>query len=384
MKTLFLSTLLFGSLVSLPSLLDGCPTDDDDDTPDPCGEGTIEIDGLCVADLPPGWTQVVPGAPTLCARGGEFSYFVRPGTVNKLVVGFDGGGACWDALTCSKANPTFTDSVTEDDNPNTMTDGVFDDTNPDNPFKDWFAIFIPYCTGDIHWGDATTHYEASNGFPPVTIQHRGYINGTTALDWVYDHFEAPERIFVTGVSAGSYGTMLYTPYLQEHYADSEVVQLGDSGAGVITQEWLEQSFASWNAQTNFPAWIPEIQQADITTLTMNDIYIQVGRYYPQTVLSQFNTASDDVQEFYFEAMGGNTSDWGTGLDANIAACSENTPGFRYYTSWGSSHGIIPYDEMYTTQVNGVRFRDWLAGLADGGEVQDVHCTDCSTPEYYQP
>jgi hypothetical protein len=125
--------------------------------PGPCGPGGIELDGACVADLGEGWIQVKPGGDTVCARGSEFSFFVHSGTVNRLVVGFDGGGACWDTFTCSKANPTFTDSVDESDDPNTQRDGVFDLTNPENPFKDWFAVYIPYCTGDVHWGDQVTH-----------------------------------------------------------------------------------------------------------------------------------------------------------------------------------------------------------------------------------
>lgn len=37
---------------------------------------------------------------TICARGTSYAFFFRRGTVNKLVVEFEGGGACWDKETC--------------------------------------------------------------------------------------------------------------------------------------------------------------------------------------------------------------------------------------------------------------------------------------------
>ena len=36
--------------------------------------------------------------------------------------------------------------------------GLYDYEHVDNPFRDHHVIHIPYCTGDIHWGDATVAY----------------------------------------------------------------------------------------------------------------------------------------------------------------------------------------------------------------------------------
>ena len=45
--------------------------------------------------------------------------------------------------------------------------GIYDDTDPRNPFGDWYHVFIPYCTGDLHWGDAVATY--GSGGAAVTI-----------------------------------------------------------------------------------------------------------------------------------------------------------------------------------------------------------------------
>ncbi|MCJ7810722.1 MAG: pectinacetylesterase family protein, partial [Dehalococcoidia bacterium] len=52
-------------------------------------------------ELTSGWTKIAPGGETICSRGTPFAYFVHPGTVNRLVVYFQGGGACWNDTTCS-------------------------------------------------------------------------------------------------------------------------------------------------------------------------------------------------------------------------------------------------------------------------------------------
>jgi hypothetical protein len=90
---------------------------------------------------------------------------------------FQGGGACFSAETCSFSGNTYETSAGIDDDPS-RAGGVFDTTNPENPFADWSVVFVPYCTGDVHIGNATTDY--GNG---LTVQHKGYVNGTAEQTW---------------------------------------------------------------------------------------------------------------------------------------------------------------------------------------------------------
>jgi len=109
-------------------------------------------------DLAAGWTKIEPGGDTICSLGTPYAYYVRPGTVNRLAVYFQGGGACWNDFTCSNPDMYFDNAVDESDNPENWTGGIGDLDNPDNPFKDWFVVFIPYCTADVHWGNNTQTY----------------------------------------------------------------------------------------------------------------------------------------------------------------------------------------------------------------------------------
>ncbi|MFM7199371.1 MAG: pectin acetylesterase-family hydrolase [Myxococcota bacterium] len=353
-------------------------------TPSPvparCGEGLKELDGACVADIPAEWTQIIPGGDTICSRGTEFSYFVRGGTVNKLVIGFDGGGACWDALSCSKANPTFSEAVTEGDNPNTLTDGVLDYNDPDNPFKDWYAVIIPYCTGDIHWGDNVATYYDDEGNANV-IHHKGFINGQAVMKWIYEHFEAPETIFMTGVSAGAYGSIAFAPYVMEQYQQSDVIQVGDCGAGVVTQEFLATGITNWDAQKNFP--LEEIREADLIELQLNDVYIAVAEAYPYQLVGQYNTANDWNQRYYYELMSGDTAGWSALMFESMDIIAEAVPNFRYYVAGGERHGILPYEEFYTYTVGDVSVRDWFADIVSGVDVKNTKCSSCAEPETFR-
>src|SRR5262245_32087167 len=184
----------------------GCGSDDSTDN----GPGPGSGGAPGITKLSAGWNTIKPGGATICARDTEFQYFVRPGTVNRVLVEFRGGGACWNELTCSVAGSLFQETA---DVPTFVQNeaqavGIADHTNASNPFKDWHHVYIPYCTGDVHWGDATRTYGAST--MPFTIQHKGGVNTRAVLDWLYANVPAPEKIFVTGCSAGAYGAILWS------------------------------------------------------------------------------------------------------------------------------------------------------------------------------
>jgi len=61
------------------------------------------LDGLA-----PGWNIIEPGGDTVCSDGTPYKFFVRPGAADKLMVYFQGGGACWTGVTCDPdLTPTY-------------------------------------------------------------------------------------------------------------------------------------------------------------------------------------------------------------------------------------------------------------------------------------
>ena len=198
-----LALLLLTSLLSF-----GCSEASDDSPPAAPDAGTADATPEPDASPPnpspaietldqDGWNEILPGGDTICSRGTEFAYYVHPGTTNKVIIDFIGGGACWNSLTCSVADSIFSDSV---EGVRAVVRagvgiGIYDREREENPFKDWTHIIIPYCTGDIHWGNQTTTY--GEGDRAVTINHRGAVNTRAVLDCVRQ-YRGSEQIFVTG------------------------------------------------------------------------------------------------------------------------------------------------------------------------------------------
>ncbi len=335
-------------------------------------------------DLEPGWNEIDPGGDTLCSLGTDYAFWARPGTTNKVVIDFIGGGACWNQLTCAAGDQLYTQDVesvrasVEADDPH----GIYDHDNADNPFADYYHVIVPYCTGDIHWGNNDPTY--GSGANAMTIHHRGAVNARAVLDWVYQNFASPDQIVVTGCSAGSYGSALWSAHVMDHYPDSRVFQFGDSGAGIITDTFFMQSFPSWKADGAFPAWIPELDpsKVDIQSMGLNDLYANIASFYPARRMSQYDTFKDENQIFYFQTMGGGTpEEWSAAMQASLADIEARTDNFASFVPGGEQHCIIPYDNFYTVTANGKKLTDWLRDSIDGNDVQSEKCqgAECDGP-----
>jgi hypothetical protein len=341
-----------------------------------------------IADLPNGWTEINPGGETTCSRGQPWGFFVRPGTVNKVILEFQGGGACWNKGTCSFADAIFKDNI--DDIRQAVvaghSAGLTDHENEANPVRDWTHVYIPYCTGDIHWGHNRIVY--GDGEPgAVELHHRGAINGMAALRWLTDNVVQPETVLATGCSAGSYGSIGWTPHLAKAYPEARIVQFGDCGAGIITDTFLRDSFPSWQADWFMPAWIDSLdpEQVDIGSLNLADLYRRIGAFYPNVLLAQFNTVLDENQAFYFDAMGGTggAEAWSDKMRASIYDISQNTPSFKYFIADGERHCIVPRNQFYSVETRGVLLLDWLSALLAGEAVDNVACEGCE-PQPLEP
>ena len=212
----------------------------------------------------------------------------------------------------------------------------------------------------------------------VTINHKGAVNSRAVLEWVYQNFVAPEQIMVTGCSAGSYGSALWAADVMEHYQNSQVFQFGDSGAGIITDTFFQESFPSWNAQAAFPAFIPELDpsQNDILSSHLPDLYAGIANHFPDRWLSQYDTIRDENQLFFYQAMGGGpVEEWSAKMLASISEIGTRAENFSAFIAPGEQHCILPYDNFYTVAAGGVKLTDWLRTILDEGGVASTQCAD---------
>lgn len=326
-----------------------------------CESAPVFDDGL-PGPAPRGtWIAVEPGGDTVCSRGTEYRFFARGGDPSRVIIDFQGGGACWNDSTCSVAGALFNDAVGELGDFTSLLDngvigGILSDS-ADNPFRDYTIVHIPYCTGDIHWGDSRVEYSST------AIEHRGFVNASAALAWVYSRYPNAQRILVSGCSAGAYGAALHSAYVADHYDDARIAVLADSGAGVITSTFLQDSLPNWNAEPAMPSFIEGLQRP-LAELSLPDLYVEIGKHFPAMRMAQTSTQFDADQTFFYVAMGGAAGDWSPQFRASLAAIESESPNFRAYVPPGSVHCATIYPYFFQREVNGVRLADWTRQLAE--------------------
>lgn len=339
------------------------------------------------SELPTGeWTQIMTGEDTVCLYDTPYSFFVRPAPepTEKLMIYFQGGGACWDGLTCgaigqfaSRYEVPTADKVGELAN----NVGMFDFDNPLNPVADYNTVFVPYCSGDVHGGDAVVTFDVPAemlgvDFDEITVKFNGYNNSQAVLDWVFDNFMSPEQVFVTGCSAGGYGATLNAPYIMAHYANTPVVHLADAAVGVTPPYW--DGLQTWGF--DMLGFLDEINPDTFNTEYMS----KLAELYPDNIISQYTTYMDQVQVGFYGFQTGVVVDssnflqiavdWGAGAEVRLNILNEAHENFYSYLAGGMVHCITPLPQFYTYEVDGVPFTTWLADLLDGdGVAQDVSC-----------
>jgi len=339
----------------------------------------------------------------------QFSFFYRTGNYDKLVIAFDGGGACWDALTCLGSalgpDPVYDPTVDEDEASLNATGGLADASDSRNPVADYFQVFIPYCTGDLHVGSKDTEYILP-GFGSYTIRHRGYDNVVAVLEWLVDHYannvgRPPKDVFVAGASAGGYGAFFAYPAIDEllpWWSRKRV--FSDSANGIINQEFYDLALApggAWGVWTNMP---PELAGAfasgpDALPIALNQ---SLGWNYPRTRFGQYTRAFDAVQIFYLNIAKNLNApelwydptqllltalEWTAKARVSMLLSAATTFNYRFYLGAGFDHTAIADDSVYSEDTaQGVLLIEWLDDMINrrfwfGSDWRNVTCSpDC--------
>ncbi|RLN87664.1 hypothetical protein BBJ28_00016872 [Nothophytophthora sp. Chile5] len=209
-------------------------------------------------------TLIYPGGDTRCAfddfsnSSVDFStnatYFfqVFPApeqSKKKLMLYFQGGGACIDDLTCAFGLQCMYETFYPNARP--LSTGVLNRSNDANLFNDYNIVHLPYCTGDLHVGSHVDLIEDSALYSlldmpeclghNMTLHQVGYNNTKAVLDWAVENFPDPEEIIISGSSAGALGAQILSALVADTWqVEANSIRysvLADSYVGVLPSDY---------------------------------------------------------------------------------------------------------------------------------------------------
>jgi hypothetical protein len=332
---------------------------------------TTEPAASTTEPAPAGWTPLTLDG-CLCSDGSEPTLFEHAGDPTKVVLYFEGGGACFSAATCDpNGNPTYSVTASTTADGLAARGGYFDLDREDNPLADHSWLYVPYCTGDGHMGNATTDY--GDG---IVIEHRGYANGTAALEHLLATYTDVEQLVVTGASAGSIPTPLFAALAADRLPGADIVTFGDSSAAYPDVDPINELIgALWGTEAAIPAW-PETEGLIARDWSIPELYVYGGIHAPEVRFGRFDFAFDEVQATFGALAGVEADELVSLIDATEDQIEQAGPQVATFVAPGTRHTIVGGDDFYTLEVEGVRLIDWFTELIAGGTPADVRCTVC--------
>jgi Pectinacetylesterase len=320
------------------------------------------------------WTAVDPGDDCMCMDGSPFELWDRPADPTKVVLYFEGGGACFSAETCDFANSTATVNLALG-SPPAGRGGLFDQSNPENPLADYSVVYVPYCSGDVHTGNKTTEYS-----PELTVVHNGYVNATAGLEYMVETYPDVEDLVVMGASAGAVPTPLMAAMAADELPDAHVTTFGDSAGAYPDVPSVNASIGAgmWGTDTVGPDW-PEYEGLTPEQRSIPGLYVLAMQHNPDITYARFDYAYDEVQSFFGGIAGFAADQLVTLIDETAAQAESSGVPLASYVAPGTAHTIVAGDEFYDMEVDGVRLVDWFTAVLDGEGPPDVRCVDCQPP-----
>jgi hypothetical protein len=323
------------------------------------------------------WTWV-PIEGAVCSDGSPTGIGVErgPGAAPDVLVFLMGGGACWDALTCFPPSPL----------PQIATPGpygaaefdaeiqarrpgsILDRSLPGNPFKDFTFVFVPYCTGDVHAGDAVRTYPLA----PRAWHHRGRANLSADFAYLATALEPPSRLVVSGASAGGFGALFAFGLARDAWPDAKGYLVDDSGPPIDAIP--ATTVAAWRLAWDLDGALqPVCGTACLEDLSL--VFPALSERHPADRLALLSSTADGTMRGFFFGLSAEfpfvtempAATFEASLRRLAAAIEDDTPGdgtaeTHAFIVAGTSHPMLDRPAAFASR--GVALLSWLRQMVE--------------------
>lgn len=322
-------------------------------------------------------------AGMICRDGSPTGIGYRVGNPKKLAIYINGGGACFNDLTCG-SNPKSFNSADWNDLSIAYSDkGIFDASNPKNPLKDYSFVFVPYCTGDVHSG---TKKDGIALGVPDTQRYVGAENFIKTMDFItpYFNYKKVEEVVLFGLSAGGYGVYINFLEVFKRFPNAKLTVINDSGP-LFSDAQAFPSCLQLGFQFVFGIPTPE----DLTTccgtpeLGLANVYQYSGNKYPNANFGFISSYEDNVSRFFLSFGYNNCSGApGNQLPADLfknALIDLREDILKPKSTWstyfinGTTHTLLADNDIfYNRNTSGMYLYEWVDKLIKG---ERMHVTE---------
>lgn len=326
----------------------------------PAGNGPPPPAAEPIAGLVAGSWSWVDFPDSACDDGSPTGIGVSPGTGPDLVLVLNGGGACWDYLTCYVLGTANHGPYGEREfralEASALPGSILDRALPGNPFLDATLVFVPYCTGDIHGGDNVATYV---GPGETRIHHHvGHANLVAFVRRLAATFPSPRRLVVSGGSAGGFGSLLNYPTVRQAWPAAQGILVDDSGPplerGDVPQGLLDAWYESWRLDRVLD---PVCGPACRTDLSAG--LAAVEALYPGDRMALLSSLQDRVISGYYVTSG---PQFEAALLRMAADRIDPAPNARYFFVAGDTHTMLGNPAAF---AQGPTLLEWLGQQASG-------------------
>ncbi|CAI5707815.1 unnamed protein product [Peronospora effusa] len=275
-------------------------------------------------------TVIYPGGATRCAYDDFFNanvnfttnstYFfqVFPApSKSKLMLYFQGGGACIDDLTCAFGLQCMYETFGPNAQPSST--GILNRSNEENLFNDYNIVHLPYCTGDLHLGDHVTTIPDSPLYAllnkpecqghNMTLHQVGFRNTKAVLDWAVENYPNPDEIIISGSSAGALAAQALSALVADVWQVEEneirYSVLADSYVGVLPSHYSAGKLISYYGTCELDLKVtPELwdQCGDDNELTVAEMMSFMIEDVPAAQWLFLNSMYDKTQRYFYEVV----------------------------------------------------------------------------------
>lgn len=267
----------------------------------------------------------------------------------RLVIFFEGGGACSDYSSCwvtgTASNMSgYTKKDFDTGKPYARVP-LFSRTDARNPYTDANYVYVPYCTGDVHSGTSVT--PLGTGASAKDTYFVGYNNVSAYLSRLTATFPNLTRGLVSGWSAGGFGAAFNWEHIQKAFPAARIDDLDDSGPPFLPNgdkwsNWL----TTWGIPV--PADCPEC-----AVDPQNFIDYYGARYDGKARFGLLSYTNDSVISSYY---GMTRRQFHRGLYDLATTSLDPVGSFKYFFVDGSNHVMLSWDQL---GPGGVKLSDWI-------------------------